>query len=45
MVGDTDELQLLTFCDNWQNVEARVLCMRCACVVKSNLIDIATKEK
>ena len=41
----TEELQLLTFCDNWENVEARVLCTRRACVLKSNWIDIATKEK
>ena len=33
--GHTEELQLSTFCDNWENVEARYLCTRHACVVKS----------
>jgi len=41
----TEELQLFTFCDDWENVEARVLCTTRACVETSNLIDIATKEK
>ena len=28
MVGHTEELKLITFCENWENVEARVLYTR-----------------
>ena len=45
MVGHAEELQLLTFCENWENVEPRVLCTRRAFVGKSDLIDIEETEE
>ena len=38
VVGHAVELQLLMFCDNWENVEARALYKRSACVAKSNIL-------
>ena len=36
LVGHSEELQLLTFCDNWENVETRSLYTGYACVNKNN---------
>jgi len=38
VIGHIEELQLITLCDNWENVEARALYTMRVCVVKSNLI-------
>ena len=46
MDGHTEKLQLITFCDNWQNIEARALYTQGVLVsVISDLIGIATKQK
>jgi len=40
-IGHTEELQVTTFCDNWENVETRATMYvptRQTCVVKSNLL-------
>jgi len=33
VVGHTEELQLITFCNNWENVEERALYTRCVRVL------------
>ena len=43
VVGHTEELQLITFCDNWKMLKQELCtheacCVVLCCVVKSNLI-------